>query len=240
MAVHVDGEVLSDHRIVQREHAALLLPMLSELLSQMGITAKQIEGVVFGQGPGSFTGLRIAAAAAQGLALAADCGVHGVSTLQAMAKGCVRENMGTETTDYVMCALDARMDQIYANTFCYEGAVTALSNEVVINPDEFPWPAQWAEERDHQQDSTGVVLCGSGAVRYETELLASLQKTVQINLPKHHALKVQKVVNLYPNAIDLLSLTDGANLSCWKPAADAQPVYLRNKVALTEAERSST
>lgn len=234
VAVQVDGEILSDHRIVQREHATLLLPMLSALLSEFGVAASNIDGVVFGQGPGSFTGLRIAAAAAQGLALAADCGVHGVSTLQAMACGCVR--ISEAPAHLVFSAIDARMDQIYANTYRFDSSVCALLEERVVNPDEYPWPdevLQYNEQASAEQASVELVLCGSGATRYEATLLESLEA-------KHAQLTVRVMADVFPHAMDLLRLTDAENPNIWKPAADAQPVYLRNKVALTEEERKNT
>jgi len=248
VAVQVNGEVLSDHRIVQREHAALLLPMLSQLLAEFGVAAKDIDGVVYGQGPGSFTGLRIAAAAAQGLALAADCGVHGVSTLHAMASGCARLRKA-ELSDkdkpadrYIMCAIDARMDQIYANTYrvekvteaekvtdttekitSAENSIIAMAKEAVVDPERYVWPEALTQGE--------LLLCGSGAERYQSVLQDALKTKTQLDF--------DVMPDVFPHAIDLLRLTDTANPSIWKQAAEAQPVYLRNKVALTEAERSS-
>lgn len=228
VAVKIDDEVRIDHRIVQREHSALLLSMVQGLLDQFSVKPCDLDGVVFGQGPGSFTGVRIAAAAAQGLAIAANCGVQGISSLQAMASACVRQSCGSvDGSEWVVAALDARMDQIYANSYLAKSGFQALSDEVVVNADEFTLPAP---------GSAGVVkkllICGSGAERYESALVERINQ-----LGKFELGMIRGVV---PHAQDLLSLIDARHSASWLLPEKAQPVYLRNKVALTEAERSSS
>lgn len=259
VGVQVGDEVRVDHRLVQREHAALLLPMLSGLLSEFELKPAQIEGVVFGRGPGSFTGVRIAAAAAQGLAVAADCGVYGVSSLQAMARGCVRARVAAHTdkpmnespsrspiqsTETVLVAIDARMDQVYSTMF--DASVmgeaidlTELTEEAVVAPDAFALPVAWNACEEVESDnragpSQNIVLCGGGAERYETVIQQRLHSVTDA--------KVFTQADIYPHAEDLLALARAATSQgsmAWQTADKAQPVYLRNKVALTEAERSS-
>ena len=227
VAVQIDGEVRSDHRIVQREHAALLLPMVQGLLSEFSVSPAELDGVGFGRGPGSFTGVRIAAAAAQGLAIAADCGVQGVSSLQAMASACVREadhNLADTLTgsEWVLAALDARMDQIYVACYQAQTGVPQRVEEVVVGANEFLLNPERLVNR--------VVLCGSGAERYESVLAARCKEfgDLELNL----------ISGVYPHALDLLSLIESNDSAQWLPPQEAMPVYLRNKVALTEAERS--
>ncbi|NVK42788.1 MAG: tRNA (adenosine(37)-N6)-threonylcarbamoyltransferase complex dimerization subunit type 1 TsaB [Oceanospirillaceae bacterium] len=109
VALWVDGEVREDFRIAPREHTRLLLPMAEALLAEAGLAPTALDGIAFGRGPGSFTGIRIATGVAQGLAFAADLPVLPVSTLAAMALQQGRE----QQRDWILAALDARMDEIY-------------------------------------------------------------------------------------------------------------------------------
>lgn len=97
-----------------RMHSKLLYPMLNELMAEAGVKPINLDAVVFGKGPGSFTGLRIAAATAQGIGYANDIPLIGISTLQAMAQQALAEN-GTEK---VFSIMDARMNELYLG--CYE------------------------------------------------------------------------------------------------------------------------
>lgn len=245
VAVQIDGEVRVDHRIVQREHSALLLPMVQGLLDQFSVKPAELDGVVFGQGPGSFTGLRIAAAAAQGLAMAANCGVQGVSSLEAIASACMREHPDDMVgCDWLMSAIDARVGQIYANCYQAQVGVPALGDEVVVNADEFA-PAMLSDElllgsNDKSASESSnperlikrLVLCGSGAERYESALAA--------RFTEFKGLELSLISGVYPHALDLLSLIDTSPSAQWLPPQEAQPVYLKNKIAFTEAERAST
>ena len=98
-------------------HSELLLPMIRALLSEGGITLSQLDGIAFGSGPGSFTGLRIACGVAQGLALAADLPVVGVTSLEAIAEAVHATHRSTR----VVTALDARMQEVYFAAFEREG-----------------------------------------------------------------------------------------------------------------------
>jgi len=228
VGVQIDGEIRIDHRIVQREHSALLLPMVQDLLGQLSVKPAELDGVVFGQGPGSFTGLRIAAAAAQGLALAANCGVQGVSSLQASAiDGC----------EWIVAALDARVGQIYAGCYQAQEGVPTLGEEEVMNANEFALPSLndkllMNSSISSERGTKKLVLCGAGAERYESAMAARFKEFDELELCV--------IPEVYPNAIDLLSLTGTRASAQWLPPQEAQPVYLKNKIAFTEAERIST
>src|SRR5215470_2231800 len=114
-----DGAVWKERaeRAGQR-HSELLLPMVRELLAESRIGLSEIDGIAFGAGPGSFTGLRIACGVAQGLAFAAKLTVIGVSTLEAMAEA-ARRSYGAKR---VVAALDARMHEVYLGAYEYEEA----------------------------------------------------------------------------------------------------------------------
>ena len=87
VALRVDDQLFIDHRVVAQQHGSLVLPMVDALMSQAGLQASQLDALIYGRGPGSFTGVRIGVACAQGIALGADIGVVGVSTLQSIAQG---------------------------------------------------------------------------------------------------------------------------------------------------------
>lgn len=85
VALYLDGEIIERHQIAPRRHAELVLPWIDELLAEAGIVRSQLDAVACGQGPGAFTGVRLAVAITQGLALALDRPAIGVSTLHALA-----------------------------------------------------------------------------------------------------------------------------------------------------------
>ncbi len=107
--------MLERYALAPRQHAALMLPMIESLLLEAGLTVKQLDAIAFGRGPGSFTGVRIAASMVQGIAFAAELPVVPVSTLAALALGGMRES----NLPRVMAAMDARKDEIYWG--CYTG-----------------------------------------------------------------------------------------------------------------------
>jgi tRNA threonylcarbamoyladenosine biosynthesis protein TsaB len=105
VAVCIDGEIAALERRAGHRHSELALPMLHELLKNAGLAIAELEAVAFGAGPGSFTGLRIACGIAQGLALARDLPVIGVSSLEAIAQ--------EANEPRVVACIDARMREVY-------------------------------------------------------------------------------------------------------------------------------
>src|SRR5947207_3795983 len=104
--------------VAGQRHSELLLPMITAVLADAGIGVRALDGIAFGSGPGSFTGLRIACGVAQGLALGAGLPVIGIPTLAAMAEAArLRDGSGR-----VIAALDARMREVYVAAYEYEGA----------------------------------------------------------------------------------------------------------------------
>lgn len=208
----IDDEIHIDHRVVPQQHGALVLPMVDALMSVAGISVTMLDALIYGRGPGSFTGVRIGVATAQGIALGADIGVIGVSTMHSIAQSCYRQ-YGDER---VAVSVDARMDEVY---FCEyqlseQQVMQAMFNEQIAPPADVE--AQMAK-----------CWAGSGAERYSS----LLQQRSGID-----ALHVRK--GCLPQATDLLTLGAIefiAHNVC--SAEEAAPVYLRNKVALTTAER---
>ncbi|GGO82164.1 tRNA (adenosine(37)-N6)-threonylcarbamoyltransferase complex dimerization subunit type 1 TsaB [Marinobacterium nitratireducens] len=203
VALWVDGEVREDFRLAPREHTRLLLPMAEALLAEAGLAPSQLDAVAFGRGPGSFTGIRIATGVAQGLAFAADLKVLPVSTLEAMALQQGRE----QQRDWIVAALDARMDEIY---WCaYElicGVPNALVAEQVCAPDELFLP------------SLKPWLAAGPGFNYLDQMSASVQDGLQ----------GASIIEVYPSAGAMLPLAE-RDLLAGRGLAPEEglPVYLR-------------
>ena len=207
-ALMIGDEVQERFEVAPRRHVALLLPFVERLLADAGVTVGQLDAVAFGRGPGSFTGLRIAAGMAQGIAFGADLPVVPVSTLAALAQGCVRKQGATA----VLAALDARMQEVYFGAYRIgdDGCMEPDGEEVVCTPDAIPLPgaADW-------------YAVGEGWSRYAELLQARLASPLAgiLDTARPHAADVAVLGAA-------LFMRGGA-----LPAEQAVPVYLRNNVA---------
>jgi tRNA threonylcarbamoyladenosine biosynthesis protein TsaB len=141
VALWRDGQVVEEYTLAPRQQGHLLLPMIERVLAEQAITREQLDAVAFGCGPGSFTGLRIAASVAQGIALGLSLPVLPISTLAALAQGAYRQH-GVEN---VMVALDARMHQVYWGQYrLTQETMQACSEEQVLSPGDLPAPSDAA------------------------------------------------------------------------------------------------
>lgn len=206
------GEALSErHFAAGQSHAERLLPAVHELLAGAGISLAQLDGVAFGEGPGSFTGLRIACGVAQGLAWPRGLPVVGVSTLAAIAQSCGAAR--------VLAAIDARMGGVYQAAYERSGdGWREASPAVLCQPQEAPHP-----------EGEGWTGCGSGFAAHEAALRA------------RHGHRLAAVdAGHQPRASAILALARPRFAAGdVVAAAQALPVYLRDKVALTSRERAS-
>src|SRR5690606_12153575 len=113
------------HELVPRQHTRLLLPMVQQLLQECGLEFAELDAIAFGKGPGSFTGLRIAAGVTQGIAFAANLPVIPVSTLAALA---LQGSDGKDTL--VFSCLDARIEELYWGWYrVYQGRPELVGDE---------------------------------------------------------------------------------------------------------------
>jgi len=189
-----------------------LLPMTARVLADAGTSLVQLEGIAYGAGPGSFTGVRIACGVVQGLALGADLPVFGVSSLGAIAQTAWR----TRGWSRVLACLDARMHEVYVASYIRNDKGWARIGDVRVTKSDDVGPA----------DGSGWYGAGDGFDAYP-ELAARL-----------HMQDVDPSV--IPDAQSVAEwawphLTSGEGM----PAGDAQPLYVRHRVALTTAERAA-
>lgn len=206
----LDGDELAERASdVPREHTRHVLPFVDELLGERGMTLADLDAVAFGRGPGSFTGLRIAAAVAQGLAYGADRPVVAVSTLRALACAAWRRTR----VEQVYAVLDARMDQVYHAAFrCSEAGIEAVTAERLDAPGDLGLPAGFAP--------MAWIGAGSGwelADRFPESLRDGAAQVLEAIVPE--AGDVARLA-----AADL-----AAGGGC--PASEAVPVYIRDQVA---------
>ena len=136
VAVYIDGEVLERFEVAPRRHAELALPWAEALLADAGIARSALDAIAVGRGPGAFTGVRLAIAIAQGIALGLDRPLLPVSTLAALA-------LRAPGDGDVLAAIDARMGEVYVAGFRRVGErIEALGEEIVVAPSAFALPAR--------------------------------------------------------------------------------------------------
>lgn len=206
-----DGRVISRESAGVQTHSQTILPMVQSLLAEAGIGLAQCDALAFGVGPGSFTGVRTACGIVQGLAFGAGLPVLPIVTLEAMAQACHEAHGATE----VLSVLDARMGEVYWAQYRY----TDGSWQVVVEP-TLSAPAQVLP-------LNGVLACGNGLSAYAELFAAAAFATDAKPALMPHARQIAQ--------LGLQAFQQGLGL----PAAEAQPLYLRNKVALTTAERTA-
>lgn len=208
-ALWLDGRILARRVLAGQQHSSLLLPMVDELLRESATSLRQLDGIGYGAGPGSFTGLRIACAVTQGLALGADLPVVGVSTLESIA-----EQTGAAN---VLAVLDARMAEVYWAAYQRDNAGWRCVTEPALAlPESVCVPAG----NDWMGAGNGFAALGEVL---RPRLAAHLTRIDDSLMPDAAAMAVL--------AAQAFERGEGMD------AALAAPIYLRDKVALTIDER---
>ncbi|WP_206485444.1 tRNA (adenosine(37)-N6)-threonylcarbamoyltransferase complex dimerization subunit type 1 TsaB [Thalassotalea sp. G2M2-11] len=209
VALLVDKQVFHEFELCPQSHSLVLLPMIDRLLKQAGCQLSELDGLIFGQGPGSFTGVRIGIGVAQGLAFSAELPVVGVSTLQAMAQLAYEKFQQSK----VVSLIDARMSEVYLGGYQVneQGLMMPVLDEAVLSPKKV------AEYLTAFND--GIYGVGTGWDAYASELTV---KKLNLDSPQV----------LYPDAKAMLTLgqfafAQGKSVN----AENAQPVYVRDTVS---------
>jgi tRNA threonylcarbamoyladenosine biosynthesis protein TsaB len=216
VALWLDGAVQERYELAGREHSRLLPAMLQGLLADCGLAPSAIDGIACGVGPGSFAGVRIGVGFVKGLALGLDRPVLPVTSLAMLAQGAIRAHGATQ----ILAAIDARMHEVY---FCRYAAVAGLAQAqggeaVVAAPAALELPGAGC-----------YAAVGSG---WTTHLEALRQRCGATLGPLDGA--------ALPRAGDALALAQ-AEFAAGRGigAGELQPLYLRNRVALTKTEQEA-
>lgn len=208
-ALWLDGRIAARRELAGQRHSSLLLPMVDALMAEAGVGLAGLDGIAYGAGPGSFTGVRIACAVTQGLAFGADLPVVGVSTLESLA--------AQTGASQVLAVLDARMAEVYWAAYrCADARWQAVVAPQLALPQSVAVP-----------DGDGWVGAGNGF----TVLDASLRARLDARLARVDATLMPDAAAMAPLAAAAFARGEGVD------AALAAPVYLRDKVALTIDER---
>jgi len=211
VALSRDGAIIEREAHAGQGHSRLLLGMVDDVLRDGGIALGRLDGIAYGEGPGTFTGLRIACGVTQGLAFGADLPVVGIPTLLAIAAGA-----GVER---VVCCLDARMQQVYHGAYERTPAGWVVVHAAALY-DAAAVPGV---------TGGGWVGCGSGFLAYGEAL--SQRYGDQL---------VQVFPEAFPRARHIAALAESVFAGGGAVAADAAaPCYVRDKVALRTDERAA-
>ncbi len=204
------GEKTHINELAQRTHTKRILPMIDEILANSGLCLNQVDALAFGRGPGSFTGVRVGAGIAQGLAFGADLPVIPISNLTAMAQA----SFELHQAENVVAAIDARMNEVYFSQLVREkvrsdfGEVfqwREIISEQVCSP----------EKAISQLQNDNAFRVGTGWAAYSQFTEKNLTGS-DIELPNAlYMLELARVEFLQKHTISALEI---------------EPIYLRNEV----------
>ncbi len=209
VAVFVEGQIRDRHEIAPRQHSQQLFTMLEELLPGGNLAETGIQAIAYGSGPGSFTGLRIAASAVQGIAYSCRLPAIAISTLATLAQGALRQGeAGTEDT--VLCTIDARINEVYSAVYGYEDGLAVLRDG--------PWACAPAELSPRQLGS--LLAVGSGC-QFLNEFSQSLRARIRFC-----------VADILPAARDMIPLALAQFcVGQTQEPRNVQPVYVRDEIS---------
>jgi tRNA threonylcarbamoyladenosine biosynthesis protein TsaB len=209
VALRVGESTTSREEQAGQKHSELLLPMIHDLLEAAHLRVADLDAIAFGAGPGSFTGLRIGCGVVQGLGFAAGCPAVPVGSLEALAEAADGQRV-------VVCT-DARMGQIYHGAYERRDQMwQAILPPSLCDPEKLP-----------ELPGNGWLGCGSGFERYGESLVARYRAQLA-DVKMGVIARAREII-----ALGAKYLAAGHSVSC----AEALPVYVRDKVALTMKEQ---
>lgn len=200
--------------LTQKAHTQLLLPMIDALLQEANIQRQDIHAIAVGRGPGSFTGVRIAISAAQGLGFGLRIPVYPISTLEALAYQ-IREETLEDKEAIIVSALDARMHEVYAGVYhLQDEKLVLLQDEVLCSPE--------ALLSTIIPQTTNIIAIGSGWDEYFDEISSIDRRHI-------HFLKMRQPNAKHIGLIAQILINQGVK---GLKAEDVRPVYIRDNVAV--------
>ena len=222
-AALVDGAAVHARRAeVGNGHSARLLAMVDEVLAEARLALPDCAAIAFSAGPGSFTGLRIGCAAAQGLAFGAGLPVAAIGTLEAIALASIGVEAPDGTT--VLVAQDARMGEIYWSLTTFAGGRPRVTAGPALST---PFALHQALATHHASVVIDVACGNAWSIHHDALIATAARATRIVDSAAADAVDVAR--------LGLVALAEGRLVG----PADAAPVYVRNDVARTTAERAA-
>lgn len=226
IALWLDGTIKAFTGEGGPKASALILPKIKELLLNSNMQLSDLNGIAFGAGPGAFTGIRVACGVAQGLGFGANCPVVGINTLHAMAQSFWPENSPIKA----LVCLDARMGEVYF----------AAIEKIDDQKNGFKWqevcPIMVCKaENCPEIIGENWVGIGNGWHIFEALLREKYAKNIA-NVLCNVSPNISPSIMPKASAVAVLALPIFAAGKA-QPASQAVPIYIRNRVALTTAER---
>lgn len=217
-ALQLEQQTFIEYRVAPQQHSQLLLPMVESLLAKAAMTVSDLDALVFGRGPGSFTGVRIATGMAQGLAMSAKLPTVGVSSLATMAQASL--SFDDNPAKHCIAATDARMGEVYFGIFSRNehGEMIAQQAETVIAPEDACQSINAFLASIDTEELVNTVGTGWDAYLPLSEVLTQSSQLMATDI-------------LYPSAEFMFKLAE-SDLQQGRSLApeDIQPLYIRDKV----------
>lgn len=209
VAVYLDGEYRERYQVIPRQHSQRLFAMLGELLNPGDLREQGIDAIAYSEGPGSFTGLRIAASAVQGLAYASGLPAIGISTLALQAQTALRTGVA-DAAQNVLSLIDARINELYFAPCRFAGGLAVLQAAPRIS----------APQQLHPLDGyENLHAIGSGCA-----LAHSMPRETRNQLWQLSPEVLPAARDLVPLALERLQRGDK------QTAQQVRPVYLRDEI----------
>lgn len=207
VALNINGDIISKFEVAPQKHSKLLLPFVDEILAEAGIDLSQVDFIAYGQGPGSFTGVRIGVSVTQGLAFALDLPVVGVSSLATMAQEVIERH----DAQHVYAAIDARMSEIYWGVYSNVNGIAHIDKtEIAIKPENLITSDTLVDDKYHA--------AGTGWQTY-AEILGNKVNAINTDVLLPNA------KYMFPSAIHMYQNGFATN------AELAHPNYVRDEVS---------